>query len=85
MLIKGKPAKVSSIQKLVAELDIPKRAIEVSLWLVDVEREELKKLGLAWDEETKASTTRVLAPLDDSHLMAKVGALELRRRAKVTT
>lgn len=85
LLIKGKPAQVSFIQKLVAELDIPKRAIEVSLWLVDVEREELKKLGLAWDEETKASTTRVLAPLDDSHLMAKVGALERRRRAKVTT
>lgn len=85
LLIKGKPAQVNFIQKLVAELDIPKRAIEVSLWLVDVEREELKKLGLAWDEETKASTTRVLAPLDDSHLMAKVGALESRRRAKVTT
>jgi type III secretion protein C len=64
---------------------VPKRAIEVSLWLVDVEREELKKLGLDSDEEPKASTTRVLAPLDDSQLMAKVGALERRRRAKVVT
>lgn len=85
LLIKGKPAQVSFIQKLVAELDVPKRAIEVSLWLVDVEREELKKLGLDSDEEPKASTTRVLAPLDDSQLMAKVGALERRRRAKVVT
>lgn len=85
LLIKGKPAQVSFIQKLVAELDVPKRAIEVSLWLVDVERDELKKLGLDSDEEPKASTTRVLAPLDDSQLMAKVGALERRRRAKVVT
>ena len=81
LLIKGKPAQVSFIQKLVAELDVPKRAIEVSLWLVDVERDELKKLGLDSDEQPKASTTRVLAPLDDSQLMAKVGALERRRRA----
>ncbi len=85
LLIKGKPAQVSFIQKLVAELDVPKRAIEVSLWLVDVERDELKKLGLDSDEEPKASTTRVLAPLDDSLLMAKVAALERRRRAKLTT
>lgn len=83
LLIKGRPAQVSFIQKLVAELDIPKRAIEVSLWLVDVERDELKKLGL--DGDTQVSTTRVLAPLDDSHLMARIGALERRRRARVTT
>ncbi|MGY2139051.1 type III secretion system outer membrane ring subunit SctC [Pseudomonas reactans] len=85
LLIKGKPAQVNFIQKLVAELDIPKREIEVSLWLVDVERDELKKLGLGWDGETQASASRVLAPLDDSRLMAKIGALERRRRAKVTT
>lgn len=85
LLIKGKPAQVSFIQKLVAELDIPKRAIEVSLWWVDVERDELKTLGLDWDTQSKASTSRVLAPLDDSHLMVQISALERRRRAKVTT
>ncbi|UII74387.1 type III secretion system outer membrane ring subunit SctC [Pseudomonas sp. HN11] len=85
LLIKGKPAQVSFIQKLVAELDIPKRSIEVSLWLVDVEREQLKKLGLDWGEDAKVSTSRVLAPLDDSHLMTRIGALERRRRARVTT
>lgn len=85
LLIKGTPAQVSFIQKLVAELDIPKRPIEVSLWLVDVERAELKKLGLDWDEETNASPTRALTPLDDSQLMARIGALERRRRARVAT
>ena len=83
LLIKGKPAQVSFIQKLVAELDLPKRSIEVSLWLVDVERDELKKLGLDWGEEAKASSTRVLLPLDDSRLMAQIGLLERRRRARV--
>ena len=85
LLIKGKPAQVSLIQKLVAELDIPKRSIEVALWRVDLERNELKKLDLDWDEDTHASPTQVLAPLDDSRLMARIGALEPRRRAKVVT
>lgn len=85
LLIKGKPAQVSVIQKLVAELDVPKRPVEVSLWLVDMERDELNKLGLGAGEETEASTTQVLAPLDDSRLMAKIGALERRRRARVVT
>ncbi|WP_025854234.1 type III secretion system outer membrane ring subunit SctC [Pseudomonas sp. CHM02] len=84
LLIKGKPAQVSFIQKLVAELDIPKRPIQVSLWRVDVERTELKKLGLDWDGEANASPTRVLTPLDDSQLMARIGALERRRRARVS-
>ena len=47
--------------------------------------EDLAALGLDWDGETQASASRVLAPLDDSRLMAKIGALERRRRAKVTT
>ncbi len=85
LLIKGKPAQVSFIQNLVAELDIPKRPIEVSLWVVDVERAELKKLGLDWDEGANASPTRVLAPQDDRDLMAKIGTLERRRRARVAT
>lgn len=45
LLIKGKPAQVSFIEGLVAELDVPKRAVEVSMWLVDVDRDELKKIG----------------------------------------
>ncbi|OIN49135.1 EscC/YscC/HrcC family type III secretion system outer membrane ring protein [Pseudomonas azotoformans] len=85
LLIKGKPAQVSFIQKLVAELDAPKRPIEVSLWLVDVERTELEKLGLGRDEDAKTSTTRILAPLDDNRVMARIGALERRRRATVVT
>lgn len=52
LLIKGKPAQVRFIEQLVAELDVPKRTIEVSLWLVDVDRDELKKIDQAWAEET---------------------------------
>ena len=87
LLIKGKPAQVRFIEQLVAELDVPKRAIEVSLWLVDVDRDELKKIDQAWAEETHTSTsaTRVLEPLEDNRLMAQIAMLERRRRARVVT
>ncbi|MDY7531753.1 type III secretion system outer membrane ring subunit SctC [Pseudomonas sp. Bout1] len=85
LLIKGKPAQVSFIQQLVAELDVPKRAVEVSLWLVDVDRDELKKLGAALHKGVGQPTaTRVMAPFEDDVFMKRITALEQRRRAKVT-
>ncbi|QHF46332.1 EscC/YscC/HrcC family type III secretion system outer membrane ring protein [Pseudomonas sp. S35] len=85
LLIKGEPAQVSFIEQLAAELDIPKRPIEVSLWLVDIDRDELEKLDLAWDKEAKAPITRVLEPLDDNRLMEQIVTLERRRKASVVT
>ncbi|NVZ58050.1 type III secretion system outer membrane ring subunit SctC [Pseudomonas edaphica] len=86
LLIKGKPDQVKVIEELVAELDKPKRPIEVSLWQIDVDRRELDKMGVAWAQETGtgASVTRVLEPLDDSRLMAQLGVLERRRKARIT-
>lgn len=86
LLIKGKPAQVKVIEDLVAELDKPKRPIEVSLWQVDVDRDELEKLGAAWARETDgvASVTRVMEPLDDNRLMVQLNALERRRKARIT-
>jgi type III secretion protein C len=90
LLIKGKPEQVRFIENLVAELDIPKRPVEVSLWLIDIDREELKKIGVALHKEAKAKApappaTRVLAPLEDKAFMARITALERRRRAKTVT
>jgi len=83
LLIKGKPAQLSFIESLVAELDVPKRPIEVSLWLVDVDREELKKVGMALHKGAAPSQTRVMAPIEDNAFMSRIAALEQRRRAKV--
>lgn len=86
LLIKGKPAQVKAIEALVTELDMPKRAIEVSLWLIDVDRDELLKIDPGWgrDTNTPSTATRVLEPLEDNRLMAGIGALERRRRATIT-
>ncbi len=83
LLIKGLPHQIKVVERLVAELDTPRRPIEVSLWLVDIDRRELKALGLAWSHETQAAATRIMEPLDDQRLMAQIATLERRRRARV--
>lgn len=85
LLVKGKPAQLGFIEQLVAELDTPRRAIEVSLWLVDVDRDALEKLDPAWGKEAEAQATRIFEPLDDNRLMAQIAILERRRRARVVT
>jgi type III secretion protein C len=85
LLIKGKPAQLSVIERLVAELDTPKRSVEVSLWMVDVDGDELKKLDPAWDKDAKTQATRIMAPRDDNRLMAQIATLERQRRARVKT
>ncbi|AZF06750.1 Type III secretion outermembrane pore forming protein (YscC,MxiD,HrcC, InvG) [Pseudomonas sp. R5-89-07] len=42
LLIKGKPAQVSLIEKLVEELDVPKQLNEISSWRAEVSRDESK-------------------------------------------
>lgn len=85
LLVKGKPAQVKALEELVAELDKPKRAIEVSLWRVDVDRDELQKMDVAWAQagNTTAAPTHVVEPLEDNRLMAQLIALERRRKARV--
>ncbi|MGY2291656.1 type III secretion system outer membrane ring subunit SctC [Pseudomonas sp. SDO528_S397] len=82
LLIKGKPEPVRVVERLVAELDVPKRAVEVSLWWVDMERAALAQLGLG--DEPALAATRVLTQVADNAFMAQVGALERRRRAQVS-
>ncbi|KAF1023625.1 MAG: Protein InvG [Pseudomonas sp.] len=78
VLVKGTPAQVTFIEQLVAQLDVPKRAVEVSLWWVDVERDALAPLKLG------EAATRVLAPREDNAFISHVTALERRRRARVS-
>ncbi|WP_426135720.1 type III secretion system outer membrane ring subunit SctC [Pseudomonas sp. PWP3-1b2] len=85
LLVKGKPAQVKALEELVVELDKPKRAIEVSLWRVDVERDALQKMDVAWAQESSptSSATHVVEPLEDNRLMAQLIALERRRKARI--
>ncbi|SDV00471.1 type III secretion system outer membrane ring subunit SctC [Pseudomonas mucidolens] len=89
LLIKGNPAQVSFIERLVAELDVPKRSVEISLWRVDMDRHAFEKMGVVPAGRHKKGgsqlVSRVLTPLEDRALMTRIRTLERRRQAAVVT
>jgi type III secretion protein C len=48
LLVKGTHEQIDLIEQLIAQLDVPKRHIELSLWVIDIQKTELDKLGVDW-------------------------------------
>lgn len=48
LLVKGKPEELRKIRQLVKMLDVPKRHIEMSVWIIDLKKEEMENLGVIW-------------------------------------
>ncbi|WP_311201309.1 secretin N-terminal domain-containing protein, partial [Pseudomonas brassicacearum] len=48
LLVKGLPEQVRFIENLVNALDTPKRHVELSLWIIDLHKDELNQLGINW-------------------------------------
>ena len=48
LIVRGTLAQIEQIKRLVAELDIPRKQIELSLWIIDIKKTELDRLGVSW-------------------------------------
>lgn len=48
LVVRGTFAQVELVKRLVAQLDIARRQIELSLWIVDLRKDDLDKLGVSW-------------------------------------
>jgi type III secretion protein C len=48
LLVKGTLDQIQLIENLVAQLDVPKRHIELSLWVIDIAKDDLDRLGIDW-------------------------------------
>ena len=48
LLVRGDSEQISSVRKLIKSLDIPKRHIELSVWIVDLQKEAFDNLGVKW-------------------------------------
>ena len=91
LLVKGTVSQVDFIEKLVATLDIPKRHIELSLWIIDIDKTDLEQLGADWSGTIKigsslsASFTNSgsISTLDGTQFIATIQALAQKRRAAV--
>lgn len=93
LLVKGTVVQVNFVEKLVSALDVPKRHIELSLWIIDIDKSDLDQLGADWSGSmTIGSRAGIsfnqsgsLSTLDGTRFIASVQALAQKKRAAVVS
>jgi type III secretion system YscC/HrcC family outer membrane pore protein len=92
LLVKGLPEQVLFIENLVAVLDEAKRHVELSLWIVDMQKDDLNQLGVNWQGSLKLGNRMIaslnggsVSTLDGTSFIAAVSALENADRARVVS
>ena len=91
LLVKGVPEQVRFIENLVSALDTPKRHVELSLWIIDLHKDELNQLGINWQGSLKSGQFAAslnagsATTLDGASFVAQVMALERTNRANVVS
>ncbi|CAK9888316.1 MULTISPECIES: type III secretion system outer membrane ring subunit SctC [Pseudomonas] len=82
LLVKGLPEQVRFIENLVEALDTPKRHVELSLWIIDLQKEALEQLGIDWQGQVNIGTQFAISlnggsatTLDGLSFIARVSAL----------
>lgn len=92
LLVKGLPDQVRFIENLVSALDEAKRHIELSLWIIDLQKDDLNQLGVNWQggikigKQFSASLNGGSATtLDGASFIAQIMALERTNRANVVS
>lgn len=92
LLVRGGPQQLSNIRRLVALLDVPKRHIEMSVWIIDLQKDELEQLGVKWSGSLNvggqlgvAINGGLSSTVDGASFMATVLALAEQNRANVVS
>jgi type III secretion protein C len=92
LLVKGLPDQVRLIENLVAALDEAKRHVELSLWIIDLQKDDLNQLGVNWQGSIKAGSQFSASlngglgtTLDGASFMMQIMALERENRANVVS
>jgi type III secretion protein C len=92
LLVKGSSEQVEIIEDLVKQLDVAKRHIELSLWIIDVDKSTFDSLGVRWSGAAGNSKVQVgfnskvpFTALDGAIFMAEIAALNQKGKADVVT
>ncbi|MBZ4241538.1 EscC/YscC/HrcC family type III secretion system outer membrane ring protein, partial [Mycobacterium tuberculosis] len=48
LIVRGTLAQIEQVKRLVGEMDVPRKQIEMSLWIIDIKKTELDRLGVNW-------------------------------------
>ncbi|QWA10513.1 type III secretion system outer membrane ring subunit SctC [Sodalis ligni] len=92
LLVKGTPRQVQLVTNLVSALDIAKRHVELSLWIVDLQKEDLDQLGVDWQGSVKIGSQLgatfnqgSYSTLDGGRFVASIQALSQKKRANIVS
>ncbi|MGC7404915.1 type III secretion system outer membrane ring subunit SctC [Pandoraea pneumonica] len=93
LIVKGSAQQVERIERLVTRLDVPRRHIELSLWIIDLRKEALDSLGIDWSGGANLGSkvglllnaTTPLSTLDGVRFLAQIHALASNGRATVVS
>ncbi|KVN41179.1 type III secretion system outer membrane pore InvG [Burkholderia ubonensis] len=93
LLIKGSPRQVRLVEGLVHTLDEARRHVELSLWIVDISKDDLDQLGVNWQGSVKMgdrfgltfNQSDSVSTLDGGRFIASILALSQQNRANVVS
>jgi len=91
LLIKGTERQVSFVEDLVSAIDVPKQQIQLSLWIIDISKDDINELGIRWQGAAKVGNTGVtfntssLTPENSIHFLTDVSALAQKGNAQVVS
>ncbi|STQ90216.1 type III secretion system outer membrane ring subunit SctC [Iodobacter fluviatilis] len=93
LLVKGTAEQVRFIENLVAELDVAKRHVELSLWIIDLQKDDLDQLGVNWQGSlgvgnqlgVSFNNPGSFSTLDGTRFMASILALSQDKKANVVS
>ncbi|EDS6428733.1 EscC/YscC/HrcC family type III secretion system outer membrane ring protein [Salmonella enterica subsp. enterica] len=92
LLVKGTAEQVDFIGSLIRVLDVAKRHVELSLWIIDLNKNDLELLGATWGGASSvgsrlnmALNQTLVSTLDGVHFLASVYALEKKKQARIVS
>ena len=93
LVIKGTRAQVNMIKDLIASLDIPRKQIELSLWIIDINKSDIDELGVDWKGQIELgsnalgllNTGSILSGPQQTWFLATIMALSKQQKANVVS
>lgn len=91
LIVRGTLSGIQKVKRLVAELDQPRRQVELSLWIIDVNKSQLDGLGVRWSGQVGIAGRLGLtlngatSTLDGQRFLASVTALAQTGNASIVS
>lgn len=93
LLIQGTERQIAFVEDLVGAIDISKQQIQLSLWIIDISKDDIERLGVAWRGQASIGNiginfngaTSALNPANSMDFLTTVSALVEKGSAQVVS